>query len=496
MAEKTKKKIRGKKKKSEQPSSVIPESDAVPKSVFSPDPLGAPDESEPCDPEEFAEYRKAMLKLNEEYATVMLGSDCLVLNEYWDPLGMRTDVRFLTFETFCKKTMKNKCVNPWRSGSQKKYKSAGSMWLSSGFARRRDTVVFDPSDKVDRTRYYNMFQGFAFKPEKGDWSILRDHIKNIVCAGDSRVYHYVMSWIARIFQDPGGPRPSTALVFRGVQGCGKSCVANAIGKILFPHYKELLHLSHLTGKFNLHLKDALLVFCDEITWGGSRDIEGVLKGIISGPTVRIEPKNKDSGEIQSHMNLIIASNNEWVVPTGLYERRFCVLDVLPDKKDDKDYFRDMFLQLSSGGYAAMLHDFLEYPRMSTKDLCTVPRTSGLLEQIVNSLSPVHKFWFQRLCDGTILLSDTFWTEDVKCYSFYNFFLDFCETIGRKNFNIIRNQFSRYLKEVCPGMVTMKRGPQDNRENYYVFPSLKQCRDDFQKIVRLNIPWDDAEDFSF
>jgi hypothetical protein len=428
--------------------------------------------------------------MSEKYAVAMIGTDCLILDEFYDPVEDRKDVRFLTFDSFRNKTMNQKCVNPWRTGSGSKYKAIGPLWLSSGLRREYENVVFDPTEKVNG-KYYNLFQGFRRKPQKGDWSLLNDHIFNMVCHGDENLFHYVLSWMARIVQDPGGKRPGVALVFRGVQGCGKGVVIRALGEILKPHFRHILHIAHLTGKFNLHLKDALLVFLDEITWGGDKTTEGILKGLITEPTVRIEPKKKDSIEITSHINVAIASNSDWCVPVSTHERRFCVLDVLPDHKDDSGYWRKLYDQLDNGGYEAMHYDLSRYP-LHDVNLRTVPRTRGLLEQILNSFSTVHKFWYQCLFDGLLLLSHNQWEKEIKCYTLYNYYLQFCDSLGRKSFNITSAEFGKKLRELCPSMRRSRLQDSKERDYSYVFPDLEQCRQEFSDAVKQSVDWENDE----
>ena len=489
MSELKKKKKRSEKRKADPPESSpasAPEPSAKSDLFVPSDNRG--DEAEPCSYAEYQEYVSVMESVNREYAVVTIGSDCLILNEYYDPVSARQDVRFLSFDSFSKRMMNHKAINPWRTSDSRKYRTVGSMWLSSSFRRTYDTVVFAPSGDVDERRYYNMFRGFAVEPKPGDWSGLRGHIKENICGRDEKLFDYVMGWMARIIQKPGGSRPGTALVLRGAQGCGKGILARSLGKLVGSHYRHILHLSHLTGKFNVHLKDAILVFCDEITWGGDRATEGILKGLITEPSVRVEPKGKDSLEVDSHINVIIASNNDWVIPAGLEERRFCVLDVLPDRIGDRTYFSEIYRQLENGGYEAMMHDLMHYD-YSDIDLRTIPRTFGLFEQIVSSMSPVHKFWYQRLCDGTILLSDECWAYEVNCNTLYNAYLDFCETLGRRGYNIIKSQFSIKLKEICPLVRTVKKSSGTSRTYYYSFPGLAECRQDFENAINYAVFWE-------
>ena len=74
----------------------------------------------------------------------------------------------------------------------------------------------------------------------------------------------------------------------------------------------------------------------------------------------VEPKGKDAFQIKNHMRLIIASNNEWVVPAGMEERRFFVLDVCDKNMQNREYFNRIFEQMDNGGREALLYDLLRY----------------------------------------------------------------------------------------------------------------------------------------
>ncbi len=92
-------------------------------------------------------------------------------------------------------------------------------------------------------------------------------------------------------------------------------------RILGPHFYAIHHTKKLTGNFNSHLKDVILAFADEAFWAGDKQAEGVLKAMITEPFVSIEHKGKDAIQIKNHINICIASNNDWVIPAGMEERR-------------------------------------------------------------------------------------------------------------------------------------------------------------------------------
>jgi phage/plasmid-associated DNA primase len=309
----------------------------------------------------------------------------------------------------------------------------------------------------------------------------------VIASGDEEIYNYIMAWMARIVQDPGGKRPGVTLVLRGKQGTGKGCFVNNFGKIFGKHFIQITNQQQLIGRFNFHMKDALFMFVDEGTWGGNREAEGVLKGLITEETLMCEPKGKDPFTIKNHMNIVIASNNEWVVPAGLEERRFFVLDVSDEHIQDTEYFKRLYDQMDNGGREAMLYDLLRLD-ISDVDLRSFPRTGALLDQIFQTMSTVRKFWLDRLRNGQID-STANWIESYETRKFYEDYITFAKNIGDR-YPLPQNSFGVELRKVCPSITRKKDTVYGRQEWCYFFPPLHQCRNYFESLVNIPIPWDD------
>jgi phage/plasmid-associated DNA primase len=295
--------------------------------------------------------------------------------------------------------------------------------------------------------------------------------------------------MAQLVQEPGGDRPGTSLVLRGKQGTGKGCFATQFGRIFGTHFLHITNQKQLTGRFNSHLKDALLVFCDEGIWAGDKSAEGVLKGMITEDLIMVEPKGKDPFAVKNHIRLIVASNNNWVIPAGLEERRFFVLDVDDKYMQNKDYFKALFEQMDNGGREAMLKDLLEYELMGF-DLRTFPRTKALTDQILNSMNSVGKFWFDRLKDGSLGTIEDGWSGKVESEALYNHYLDFAGKIGDR-YKVSESQFGKEIRDLCPEVVRkrMKRDMSQEKVYHLLFPSLEECRKLLESKVKNEIDWE-------
>jgi phage/plasmid-associated DNA primase len=197
-----------------------------------------------------------------------------------------------------------------------------------------------------------MYQGLAIEPaaKKDDnaWDRYRWHVENIIANDNPELIQYIWAFLAHLFQRPG-QKPGVALVLKGPRGAGKGCFVDPLSRILGYHYARVDNQAHVTGRFNAHLENKIVVFVDEAFWSGDKSAEGALKGMITEPTLIMERKGVDGFKITDHRRLIIASNEEWVVQAGRDERRFCVINVSNKKKQNHDYFRQIFKQMRNGG---------------------------------------------------------------------------------------------------------------------------------------------------
>ena len=155
------------------------------------------------------------------------------------------------------------------------------------------------------------------------------------------------------------------------------------------------------GNFNAHLQDAVVIFADEAFGTSSRSGEGVLKMLITEPHIPIERKGRDVVFVKNCAGVIVASNQAWVVPAGLDERRFCVLDVSGVRAQDHQYFSGLLAQMDAGGREAMLFD-LQHFDLEDVDLRKVPATAALHEQKLFSMRLHERWWYQKLRDGHLL----------------------------------------------------------------------------------------------
>jgi Family of unknown function (DUF5906) len=279
-----------------------------------------------------------------------------------------------------------------------KFQPAATVWLRHPDRRQYIRgVTFDPSGNHRDPEVVNLWQGFAVEPKAGCWDLMQRHIFEVLCASSQDLFDYLMNWMARLVQFPA-QQGEVAIVLKGIEGTGKGILARALLHILGQHALTISHAKHLTGNFNAHLRDCVFLFADEAFYAGDRAHVGVLKALITEPTLTIEAKYANAVQAPNFTHILMASNETWVVPASLEARRFLVLLTASSKVGNRAYFTAIHTQMLAGGYQAMLHDLLRRD-LTDFNVRDVPNTEGLQEQKKLSLPTPEAWWMDVLHRG-------------------------------------------------------------------------------------------------
>lgn len=291
----------------------------------------------------------------------------------------------------------------------------GELWLRHPTRRQYSGIVFQPGgDKVIDGKM-NLWRGWGVEPKPGDWSLMKRHIFEVLASGDQEGFDYIMSWLAWAIQHPD-LRAEVCLVFKGKLGTGKGTLGNAMLHLFGQHGVHISNSDHLTGRFNNHLRDACLLFADEAYFPGEKKAEGNLKRLVTEPTLFIEGKGRDGVEVTNMLHVILASNEDWIVPAGEHERRFVKFEVPDTHIQDSEWFEPIYTQLKSGGYAAMLYDLLHHDLRDWHPR-KLPKDTGLVDQQMRSLKPLDAWWVALLDSGRLWGCDPYHPERAVSNSY-------------------------------------------------------------------------------
>ncbi len=427
----------------------------------------------------------AVEELNEKHFVVRLGGKVAVASPIIDAVTRKPRMDYIGVEGLRIMYANRRVTVGDRSVA------LGTYWLNHPDRRQfLGGVTLDPSGGPVADDVYNLWQGFAVEPVEGSWSLMREHIFQVVCGGDRKLFAYVMGWLARMVQKPGKPG-EVVLVLRGGRGTGKGVFARAIVRLLGCHGKHITNAEHLVGKHNQHLEDCIVLFADEAFFAGDRKHESVLKGLVTEPTIMVEPKFIGAYLMPNLLHVIMASNDEWVVPAGVDERRFAVLDVTAARRNDFKYFAAIEAELASGGLEAMLHDLLAYD-LKAFNVRAVPQTTALIEQKLETLRGadawLHDVLDRGQIDGPDMLKRTAPTLLFKSSVFADF--NHRQKIYRVH-SLNHAQFFKSLHAIAEGRIieNHRTNRAGKRHQMVSFAPLNEARKLFEKHIGGRVDWE-------
>lgn len=315
--------------------------------------------------------------------------------------GSRELLQFQSFSDF-RNRYSNRFVEV-KEKDKSEFVPAGDWWTRHRLRRQFKGIVFDPSVDGSVGEYMNLWRGYSIAPKPGNYPLFRELVESVLASEDAAVAAYLWKWTAWLIQNPHR-QAEVGLVFRGRGGTGKGTFARTLGRLFGQHFVHVSSNHEVTGNFNAHMRDCVLLFADEAVLGGGEDAKkavGTLKRIITEPTIRVEPKGVDSIEWPNRLHVIVASNEDWVVPADADDRRFVVLDVSDVRKEDEVWFAALDAELAGGGLAALLHDMLAMDLGDWHPRRDRPQTAALTDQKVASLTGLDKVWFECLRSGEL-----------------------------------------------------------------------------------------------
>lgn len=444
-----------------------------------------------------SEYDKLIDELNKEYGVAVVGGKIRIVSQSInkDP---EQDITLLTMDDFKAMTMNKKTVISGANGQSKAVPKT-MIWL--GDERRKEFtggIQFRPDKETEfygpNGLTYNLWTGFALKPKKGDWSKLRRHIEEVICSGNEEHYTWLLDWMADLYQEPADPK-GCAVVLKGKEGSGKGILFEAIGRTLGRHYKHLTEESHLTGRFNGHHQDTLLLFADELVYGGDKKHSGKLKALVTEKKLMVERKGLDAFSYRNYARVGIASNEDWFIPAGPESRRWFVIETDNSRTKDHKWFMDILEEMENGGVEAMMYDLMR--REVTSNLKRAPETELLQDQRNRFASSkndsLQEWWEDVLERGTVgvqcLESDEMnvsWPRLVDRMDLYDQYILWCTNRSVHPLRIVNKQlfYTQMQKfgapQVRPGGADVIKRMGGTRKRVFQFEPLEKMIETFEQ----------------
>lgn len=328
--------------------------------------------------------QKILESMNDKYTHSVISGKHIVLRTVYNPVEGES----ISFEP--KNEFKNYFLAEPGIGGMNR----GDAWMGwPGKNKKLGGCTFQPATHKVPDNVFNLFRGFRLEPKEGDCKPFLDHVLHVICSGNVNIVNSVMQFFAHMLQKPN-EKPSWAILMKSLEGTGKGTLMRPFLKILGSYYIYLNGEDQLIQRFNYCVANRLLMFIDEVQIDSPK-VYSKIKGIISEPTITMEPKGIDVFQVPNLARLIFTSNHERVLIAGQRERRFLVLTPDSQHINDAEYFNDYYQWLDNSGASYLLHYLLNLD-ISDFNPHKAPVTQALINEKLESMTDVQHWFYECL----------------------------------------------------------------------------------------------------
>lgn len=172
-----------------------------------------------------------------------------------------------------------------------------------------------------------------------------------LCDMDDEVRLWVLRWLAFPLRNPGA-RMSTALVFNGSEGSGKSLFMNFVVAAIYGDSAVKIRPRDLHRTFNGWMDDASLAVVDG---DFARSYIAKMKAAMTAQSFVVERKGQVPRVAANRLNFIYVTSSPDFLPAEIANRRFMVIEVPP--RQQCAFYQAVVHEIAEGGVDAF-RDYL------------------------------------------------------------------------------------------------------------------------------------------
>jgi Family of unknown function (DUF5906) len=372
-------------------------------------------------------------------------------------------------------------------------------WTSPATIAYRATA-FTPEPTPAST--LNFWVGPPPLAKAGNWVLLRDFLLNVICAGNTSSFDYLVRFMAHMIQRPE-EKPGVMITLLGGQGTGKGVYFSLLRAIWPRTTLQASNIEQITGRFNACLERNFIICMDEALFAGDRRAMDSLKSIITESMLQIEQKFQPTRTIRSVHRLFASSNHSHFGNIELDDRRFVFLRVSDAKQQDTTYFGEIVAAINDPTTISALLYYLQRKNLNSFDVRRKPNTSEHLSQKLRSLQGFDRFWYEVLETGYLngtgkdfALQDDQWNAAVFVPTsvLVDRYKEFNKTAQRHQ-TVQASEVAAAIQKLCPSSQPDRQiwkppgvaaGSQKRGLN---LPDLATARSEFERVIGGKVPWE-------
>lgn len=353
-----------------------------------------------------------------------------------------------------------------------------------------DSVSFSPTNTVPTT--LNLWQGPTVTATMGTPpAIILEHLRDVLCGGDSVKYEYLVRYLAHMLQRPE-QKPGVMPVMISKEGAGKGAFFKLIRRIWGDTSFITSNIDDVVGRFNSAIERSFVVLLDEAQFAGDKKSRDRMKSLITEDAVRIEAKNQPTRQIDSYHRFFSATNHKHFAHIDSGDRRHFYLFLSEHRIEDRKYFDQLF---------AVIDDDMEMGRfvqhLLSIDLTgyrpwDIPKDPQKNDQQLRSLTGFDEYYYSRLLSGLqIGVCGTEWIDETFI-STNDLISGYKEHLSGRSrvWDLSTRSIVARLQELCPSAKQTRKTSNNQQTRGFSLPSLDVARTEFCEAMGIQPDWGD------
>ena len=297
------------------------------------------------------------------------------------------------------------------------------------------TYNYYPNDKMCPANCKNLWKPFPILKTVLDPSANTSKITSFINTLLGDCAEYVLNWFAHIVQFPAR-KTEVCILLYGEQGCGKSTIGEYLLRKIIGLDKMIItsKADKMFGKF-VNTQGKLLAVLNECSGKDTFNICDVLKDAITMTTTEQEKKGVDAVAVTDYTNFIFTTNNINSVKIEEGDRRFMPIEINPELKNNKSYFKALYADLDNAKIMRKFYDELMTRDLNDFDLVADRVNTELMDDMKtmnrNCVKQFIEYWRMQVATSAKPNCDYFMKKKMKGGELYEAFNHFWEVEGRK-----------------------------------------------------------------